>query len=178
MYRTWIGLSSRYPRYSRAFPVTESCANDEAGGVVGPRRLMDCVCFVLSRSGWRDGQPATYLPMVRIGVGDGSQILTAVLYYYWLTCSTPTQSTPTQHAGNIGAQPKDGMRGRRLSEVCCGCFVGVHTDQHVAIWTVRIYMYRLKTCVPMGARHSTTIYTLPMISALFSIRPALSCILP
>jgi hypothetical protein len=65
---------------------------------------------------------AAYLPMARIGVRDGSQILTAVLYYSWLNCSTPAQSTPTQYAGNIGAQPKDGMRGRRLSEVCCACF--------------------------------------------------------
>jgi hypothetical protein len=44
----------RYPRYSRAFPVTESCAaNEEALPARGVS--MDCICFVLSRLGWRDG---------------------------------------------------------------------------------------------------------------------------
>lgn len=73
---------------------------------------MDCIydcCFVLSR--W-DGEMAYLLPTARIsvvGTTETGRLLT--------TTSTPTQSTPTQYAGNIGAQPKDGMRGQRLSEV-------------------------------------------------------------
>lgn len=42
--------------------------------------------------------------------------------------STPTQSTPTQHAGNIGAQPKDGMRGRRLYGVAASAHRPCYMD--------------------------------------------------
>jgi len=82
--------------------------------------------------------------------------------------STPTQSTPTQHAGNIGAQPKDGMRGRRLYEVAASAHRPCYMDVEYTCTD------RVETCV-RACTHPNT-HSLP-ISALYSIWPA-SWILP
>ena len=98
--------------------------------MAGPRRSdgLHYCCFVLSppsRLGWRDGLEVA---MARISVcGKKETACPPAAQHSWYstpTQSTPTQSTPTptRYAGNRGAQPKDGMRGRRLSEVCCACF--------------------------------------------------------
>jgi hypothetical protein len=80
---------------STGLRVVEPCANEGAWPARGGS--MDClICAVTV--GWRDGLPAARIGVV--GREDGSPAHSS---------STPTQSIPTQHAGNIGAQPKDGM---------------------------------------------------------------------
>ena len=63
--------------------------------------------------------------------------------------STPTQSTPTQFAGNIGAQPKGGMRGRRLYEVAASAHRPCYMDVEYTCTD------RIETCVRACVRACT-----------------------
>ena len=127
---------------------------------------MDCIydyCFVLSR--W-DGEMAYRRQgSACVWEEETARPLT--------TTSTPTQSTPTQYAGNIGAQPKDGMRGRRLSEVAVRARRSAHRPSYMDVeYTVCMYRQTLDVRV-RGWQQQASVHTHTLLISLFSIWPAL-----
>lgn len=125
--------------------------------------------FCAVTAGWRDG-----LPTARIGVVGREETARPLS-----TSSTPTQSIPTQHAGNIGAQPKDGMAcagGGCLRLLC------VLTDH--PIWTSR-YTVRVQTdfgracawAAAAAAAHTHASHIYSIISLVLNLAcPPASCL--
>lgn len=110
--------------------------------------------------GWRDGLPTA-------GIGAVGRTETARPL---ITSSIPTQSTPTQYAGNIGAQPRDGMRGRRLSEVAVRARRSAHRPCYMDV-EYTVYLYRQTLDVHRQRTHAH-------FSHHCSQSGLLSCLLP